>query len=65
MIQTWKPVSLEQIITDEIEVIRAKRKNLDFKDNSKNPSNLFGIALSGGGIRSATINLRRGKGVSP
>lgn len=46
----------EQVFKDELEIIKAKRNLLNFTDSSENPSDLFGIALSGGGIRSATLN---------
>lgn len=44
----------EKIFADEGELIRKKREKYHPED-SKGPS--FGIALSGGGIRSATVNL--------
>ncbi len=46
------------VFAEELEVIRAGRKKLE--DNNPagaNPANLLGLALSGGGIRSATFNL--------
>lgn len=55
--QMWDTLTLEQILKDELEIIKTKRKLLHSADSSDNPTNLFGIALSGGGVRSATINL--------
>ncbi|MBI1806499.1 MAG: hypothetical protein HYR76_05550 [Ignavibacteria bacterium] len=50
--------TIDQILKDELEVIKAKRANTNPDDGADDPlKNLFGIALSGGGIRSATINL--------
>jgi len=46
----------EDLFTEEIEAITSKRKKLgQNRDNIQ--ENLIGIALSGGGVRSATINL--------
>lgn len=46
----------EDLFTEEIEAITSKRKKLgQNRDNIQ--ENLVGIALSGGGVRSATINL--------
>lgn len=49
--------SIEEVIKKELEALSAKRRKCNPDDGVDNPSNLFGIALSGGGIRSATINL--------
>jgi hypothetical protein len=49
-------VKFEQVFTDEIQAIRAKRMSIGEKDILRAQSNLFGIALSGGGVRSATIS---------
>ncbi len=51
------PEKLEQVLFEELKIIKSKRKKTNPKDGYKNPTNLFGIALSGGGVRSATINL--------
>ncbi|MDY6932943.1 MAG: hypothetical protein SVZ03_01810 [Spirochaetota bacterium] len=51
---------LEEVITEELKKINSRRTNFNSEKNIKdndNASNLFGIALSGGGIRSAIINL--------
>jgi hypothetical protein len=52
---------VEDILEKELELIKNRREAMNIKDDSKDDSgklapNLFGIALSGGGIRSATIN---------
>jgi hypothetical protein len=49
--------NVEEVIDKELEAISVKRRKCDSSDGTDNPSNLFGIALSGGGIRSATVNL--------
>lgn len=49
---------LEHVMKEELHIISSKRKNCQSQDDPEHPEkNLFGIALSGGGIRSATINL--------
>ena len=51
-----KPVvGFDQVFAQEIEHIREKRKWSGEESVKKAESNLFGIALSGGGVRSATI----------
>ena len=57
MSQSDGSVHFEQVFKDELEIVKTKRRLLNPSDNSEIPSNLFGITLSGGGIRSATINL--------
>ena len=53
-----KILTLNDIIQRELQLIASKRKNRNPQDDYEQPEkNLFGIALSGGGIRSATINL--------
>ncbi len=47
----------EEIFEDELKAISAKRRKGNSAAGVERPSNLFGIALSGGGIRSATVNL--------
>jgi hypothetical protein len=51
------PDKLEEVFFEELRLIESKRKKTNPEDCYKNPFNLFGIALSGGGIRSATLNL--------
>ncbi len=51
-------VQFKDILAEELIAISAKRKKCSSEDGSEHPEkNLFGIALSGGGIRSATLNL--------
>jgi len=52
MIQTFK-----EIAALEKEQLRKRRQKLEIDPGKPNQENWFGIALSGGGIRSATINL--------
>lgn len=52
------PIAYDTVIGEELNVIRQKRSKSNPDDEpAKAKDNLFGIALSGGGIRSATINL--------
>jgi len=48
---------LKDVILREKEQLRLRRKKLGIEHGSPEQENWFGIALSGGGIRSATINL--------
>ena len=50
-------MDFDEILKKEIEAISSKRRKCNPEDGVERPSNLFGIALSGGGIRSATLNL--------
>jgi hypothetical protein len=50
-------LEFDDVLTAELKYIAARRASLDKKQGKRPPGNLFGIALSGGGIRSATINL--------
>jgi hypothetical protein len=50
-------IKLEDVLEKEFKAISAKREKCNSKDEFKDSLNLFGISLSGGGIRSATINL--------
>ncbi len=50
-------VSFKNVILREKEQLRLRRKKLGMEHSSSEQENWFGIALSGGGIRSATINL--------
>lgn len=50
-------VSFKNVILREKEQLRLRRKKLGMEHGSAEQENWFGIALSGGGIRSATINL--------
>lgn len=52
MVQTFK-----EIVAHEKEQLRKRRQKLGFDPGTPDQENWFGIALSGGGIRSATINL--------
>ena len=47
-------VDFEQGFKDELETINTKRKVFNSVESSENPTNFFSIALSGGGIYSAT-----------
>lgn len=52
-----KSVKFRKVLDEELEIIKKRREAVNSKDNTGDPKNdLFGIALSGGGIRSATIN---------
>ncbi len=48
---------LEPLLSAEMRAIMARRKKINPECSDAKPDDLFGIALSGGGIRSATINL--------
>jgi hypothetical protein len=50
-------LSLKDVITREKEQLRLRRQKLGLDQGTPEQENWFGIALSGGGIRSATINL--------
>ena len=50
-------ISFIDVILKEKEQLRLRRKKLNMEHGTPNQENWFGIALSGGGIRSATINL--------
>jgi hypothetical protein len=47
----------KDIILEEKKQLRVRRKKLNMEHGTPDQENWFGIALSGGGIRSATINL--------
>lgn len=49
--------SFREVIAREKEALRLRRKKLAQEHGTPEQENWFGIALSGGGIRSATINL--------
>lgn len=49
--------SFKDVILKEKEQLRERRKKLGLDPGTPEQENWFGIALSGGGIRSATINL--------
>lgn len=57
MSNTPKPVKAEKIIRDEDDYLRFRRQKLGAETADSLEATRFGIALSGGGIRSATINL--------
>lgn len=50
-------LSFRDVILREKEQLRLRRQKLKLEQGSAEQENWFGIALSGGGIRSATINL--------
>lgn len=53
-----KTFNLEQVLSDEFEVLKKRRRELFGQEAADQfDDNRFGLALSGGGIRSATINL--------
>jgi hypothetical protein len=52
-----KPISCKEVIQKEHEHLRLRRQKLGIEHGTEENPNWFGIALSGGGIRSATINL--------
>lgn len=52
-----EPIKLEEVIRQEQEQLLLRRKKLGIEHGTPEQPNWFGIALSGGGIRSATINL--------
>jgi hypothetical protein len=49
--------SFKEVILREKEQLRTRRKKLNQEHGAPEQENWFGIAMSGGGIRSATINL--------
>ncbi len=49
-------VTLDEVLAEELKIIKKRREAADGKNNTNKPVDLFGIALSGGGIRSATLN---------
>lgn len=50
-------ISYKDVILKEKEQLQLRRKKLEMEHGCPGEENWFGIALSGGGIRSATINL--------
>ena len=52
-----KNINYHQVIEKEKEILKKRRKELGVEKADQIDNNKFGIALSGGGIRSATINL--------
>lgn len=52
-----KPIELKDVIQKEREHLLSRRRKLGMEHGTAEKPNWFGIALSGGGIRSATINL--------
>lgn len=52
-----KPTELSEVIAKEREHLKIRRQKLGMEHGTEEQPNWFGIALSGGGIRSATINL--------
>ncbi len=50
-------ISCNEVIQKEQEHLRLRRQKLNIEHGTEEKPNWFGIALSGGGIRSATINL--------
>lgn len=52
-----KPIELNEVIQNEQEQLLLRRKKLGIEHGTPGQPNWFGIALSGGGIRSATINM--------
>jgi hypothetical protein len=52
-----KPIHSNEVIQKEQEHLRLRRQKLGMEHGTEANPNWFGIALSGGGIRSATINL--------
>lgn len=50
-------ICYKDVILKEKEQLRLRRQKLHIEHGDANQENWFGIALSGGGIRSATINL--------
>lgn len=51
------PITCKEVIQKEQEHLRLRRQKLGIEHGTEAKPNWFGIALSGGGIRSATINL--------
>lgn len=54
---TMSTFSFKEVIQREKEQLRQRRKKLGQEHGTPEQENWFGIAMSGGGIRSATINL--------
>lgn len=52
-----KPITCREVIQKEQEHLHLRRQKLGMEHGTAEQPNWFGIALSGGGIRSATINL--------
>ena len=52
-----KQIKYHKVIQSETELLKKRRAKLKLEDPEELENNKFGIALSGGGIRSATINL--------
>jgi hypothetical protein len=52
-----RTLTLQEVIEQEKEQLRLRRQKLGLEPEEEGAENWFGIALSGGGIRSATINL--------
>jgi len=52
-----KEIKYHKVIERETELLKVRREKLKLEEPEKVEDNKFGIALSGGGIRSATINL--------
>lgn len=52
-----EPISCKEVIQKEKEHLQLRRQKLGMEHGTPEQPNWFGIALSGGGIRSATINL--------
>lgn len=52
-----RQIKYHEVIKDETELLKKRRATLKLEDPEEVENNKFGIALSGGGIRSATINL--------
>ena len=52
-----KNINYHQVIEKEKEILKKRREELGLEKADQLDNNKFGIALSGGGIRSATINL--------
>jgi hypothetical protein len=50
-------IPYKEVVLKEKEQLRLRRKKLNMEHGTPDQENWFGIALSGGGIRSATINL--------
>ena len=50
-------IHYSKVILDEKKKLRLWREKLEMEHGTPNEENWFGIAMSGGGIRSATINL--------
>ena len=50
-------ITLKEVILEEKKQLLERRKKLNIEHGTSEDDHWFGIALSGGGIRSATINL--------